>query len=423
MSNHFLILALAGVLFLLLLSCFFSSSETSLLATNRHKLRSQLRSTTKPPRSSKLLNRLLTRQDRILATILLGNNLSNILLSSLVTLITIRVWGEGAIVLSSIALTIVVLVFAEITPKNYALRNADLMARLYAYPLTAVDLLFKPFSTLVVKFANLLLSKDKRDKSSATGNYNLEDLRSVISDPSTMLSSRHRDVIISILDLDSMRAEDILVPKKELAGVDVSDLGNTELAELSNIDHSRLVVYDRDMDKVEGVVRMRTLLALSQADKLSAASIRKNTQKLPFVPETMPLLTLFSQLRSANADSCFVVDEHGAFQGLITLSDLLDELLGDMKNQGDELISKQPDGSYLIDGKVNIRAINRRLGWNLPHWQGVTLHGLIIERLENLPEANVCLRINNYLVQTVHIEQGFVDKAQLSAVIEDEEDL
>ena len=423
MSDYFLLLALVGVGCLLILSCFFSSSETSVLAVNRHKLRSELRSNNgRAARGSRLLNRLLMHQERLLANILLGNNLSNILLSSLVTLITIRLWGESAIVISSILLTLVVLIFAEITPKNYALRNADFLARLFAYPLTVVDWLLKPVSVLIVKFADLIIARDQQQ---SARQYNIEDVRSVISDPGTVLSSRHRDVIMSILDLEGLTASDALVPKKEIVGLDISDLAAFNVSELNRVEYSRLVVYDRDMDKVEGFIRMRALLALQQTNSLTSENVRKHMEKLIFVPETIPLLTLFSQLRSQNANSCFVVDEYGAFQGLITVSDLLDEVLGDIN--ANQLISKQKNTNglptYLISGKANVRVVNKRLGWNLPQWQGVTLHGLIIEQLESLPQGNICLRINNYLVQTAGINKGFVTQARVSLLPDVEEDL
>ena len=421
MNDYFLLFGLVGALTLLLCSAFFSSSETSVLATNRHKLRSQLRGGSRS-RGARLLQRLLRQQETLLASILLGNNLSNILLSSLVTLITIRIWGDSMVAVSSLVLTVVVLVFAEITPKSYALRNADKLARLFAYALVPINWLLRPLSLLIIKFANLLIARPSASKA-GDSNYSLDDIRSVVSDPGTILSTRHRDILISILDLEQLSASDALVSRKNLVSIDLEHLEDFDFHNAAMLKHSKVVVYEGKLEQAEGLVRTHDLLALRRNQQLSPGAVRSRLEKPLFVPETQPLLSLFMQLRAQQAHSCFVVDEYGALQGMITLSDLLDEIMGDINPSYAPSIAPKASGDgYLIDGKVNVRLINKKLGWNLPQDQGVTLHGLIIEQLETLPEGNVCLQVGAYQVQTVEIAEGFVRQAELVELELEEED-
>ena len=408
----FFVLTLIAMFALLLLSCFFSSSETAMLALNRHKIQSAANN---GDRIALRINRLLDRSDLLLATILLGNNFVNILLSSLVTLLTIRFWGDALIPLSSLLLTLVILIFAEITPKNYALQNTYRLARFISYGLRLWVLLLRPISAFIIRFSDYLLALLGKQEAISKDQYEIEDLRSVVTDPRTILAGKHRNILLSILDINNLVAEDAMTPKSEIIGLDVSALTTKNFDEIRLLGHSEIPVYAGHIEQLKGTIRIGKLISLIE-NNIASLSDTLETHLKPayFVPESTPLLTLFMQLRQRNESICFVVDEYGALQGMITLSDVLDEITGEIKSQD---ISIHYDGKgqriYLIDGSTNVRAINNHLKWRLPTDKGVTLHGLIMEKLESLPEGNVSLKIGDYLVQTTHIEDGFVTKAQV----------
>lgn len=407
-------LSVLGLLFvlMLLLSCMFSCSETSFLALNRHKMNTLAK---KGNRTARAIVNSLKKPEQLLTTILLGNNLANIFLSSIATLITIKFLGDSFIAISSLLLTMIILIFAEITPKNYALKSPDTVAKIVVYPISVFSAIMKPLVHVSIFISNSLLKLLGDSSKSNNSSLNVDEIKSVISDSETFISLKHRRAILGLLGIESLVAREVMIPKVEISGLDLS-LADKELQQqLLNSKHTRLPVYEKTIDKVVGVLPIKHYFLSSSQEKLSRSRLKEIMGAPNFVPETMPVLNLLIKMRKHGWSMCFVVDEFGVLQGVVTLTDIFDELIGEMDSgRIKSYYNKQNKSNfYHVKGDIPIRYINNNLNWHLPQEHGSTLHGLIIELLEQLPQGNVCLQIGDCRIETILIKDGFVQKARI----------
>ncbi|WCR45107.1 HlyC/CorC family transporter [Stutzerimonas stutzeri] len=392
---------LLGLLvFLLLCSAFFSSSETGMLSLNRYRLRHQAKEGHKGARRA---SSLLAHPDRLLGTILVGNNFVNILASSIATVLAMQLWGEAGIAIATIGLTIVLLVFGEITPKTLAALRPEIIAYPVSLPLLMLQKVLYPLVALLGWVSNGLLRLLGVDLSNK-GNDSLstEELRSVVRESGSDLPLNRQSMLLGILDLERVTVDDIMIPRNEVTGIDLDDDLEAIISQLRTTPHTRLPVFRNDINQIEGIVHMRQIARLLSHDQLTKESLLAACTEPYFVPENTPLSTQLLNFQKQKRRIGIVVDEYGDVRGVVTLEDILEEIVGEFSNQ-DALrspdIHPQDDGTLVIDGAAYIREVNRALDWQLPCDGPKTLNGLITEALEHIPDSGICLQIGVYRLE------------------------
>ncbi|HRD66826.1 MAG TPA: HlyC/CorC family transporter [Candidatus Competibacter sp.] len=385
-------------------SAFFSSSETGLMTLNRYRLRHRAKSGDK---AAQRTSKLLERPDRLIGIILLGNNFVNILASSLSTVIAIHFLGETGILASTVAMTIVVLVFGEVAPKTLAALYPERIA--YAASAVLAPLL-KSFYPLVwltnVIVNNLLRLFRVTIQTPNQHSLSAEELRTVVLEAGVMIPKRHQTMLLGILELEAITVDDIMVPRNELEGIDLEDEWDQIVARLNRSPYTRLVVYRDTIDRVVGFLHLRKVLNLmTQKPDFARADLEGLIREPYFIPEGTSLtrqLLNFQQLRRRLG---LVVDEYGDVLGLVTLEDILEEIVGEFTTDpatlGKRNLVPRADGGYVVDGRTAIRNLNRALDWKLPTDGPRTLNGLIVEHLEAIPEPGVRLTLAGHPTEIV----------------------
>lgn len=391
-----------ALLILIALSAFFSGSETALLTMNRYRLKHLA---DHGHRGARLARRLLERPDRLIGLILLGNNFVNIMASSLATVIALRLGGEAAIGLAAGLLTLVILIFAEVAPKTYATLHPERLA----FPAAHV---YRPLLTLlypVVWFVNLFTNGILRligivPEGAPPADLSREELRTVVSEAGAMIPERSRTMLLAILDLENATVEDIMIPRNEVEGIDLQDSEEEILQTIRNTSYTRLPLYDGSIDNVIGLLHARNALHTMLESGLNKASLREIAREPYFVPESTPLYQQMLNFQRTKQQVGLVVDEYGDFMGLITMTDLLEEIVGEFTTDpADSLpeIHRTEDGSLLVDGSISLRDLNRALRWELPTDGPKTLNGLILEYMETIPEPGTSLKLAEHPLEII----------------------
>lgn len=398
------------ILFILLVfSAFFSSSETALMSLNRYRLR-HLEQEGHPgaTRASQLLN----RPDRLIGLILLGNNFVNILASAIATIIGVKLFGENGIVVATFTLTLIILLFAEVTPKTFAALHPERIAFPASFILKPLLVLLYPlvwFTNLITnQLLNLFGIKPEETMSDA---INSEELRMALKEAGALIPQRHKKMLMSILDLEKVTVDDVMVPRSEIDGLNIDAPLPDIIKQLSYCGNTRLPVYETSLDRLIGILHVRKALHLLAQDNLTVETLNGIIKAAYFVPEGTPLNTQLIQFQRQKRRTGLVVDEYGDLIGLITLEDIFREIVGEFTADyidEDKDIHPQEDGSYLINGSANIREINRSNHWELPTEGPKTINGLILEYLESIPEPNVSLRIEQYVIEIVQTADNVI---------------
>ena len=413
MSDDVPLSALFSVLaVLLVLSAFFSGSETAMMRLNRYRLRHRAR---EGHRAAQLAEKLLERPDRLIGLILLGNNLVNFAAVALVTLVALRMGGEPAVALATVLLTIVVLIFAEAAPKTLAALHPERIAYPAAYVYYPLLIVTYPLVWLINILSNgVLWILGVRDDEFGSHALSHDELRTVVYEAGTLISRKYRSMLLNILDLERVTVDDVMVPHTEIIGIDLDQ----SLEEISDVirdaEHTILPVYRDNIDQVVGMLHLRTLASHSRLDK---ATIETLTSEPYFVPEGTPLSTQLVQFQKMNQRFALVVDEYGDIQGIVTMEDILEEIVGefttDSGSNGDDIV-KESESSYLVSGTANIRQINRVMSWSFSTDGPKTLNGLILESLETIPEPGTCVTIDDYPIEIVSSDDNRVQTARIS---------
>lgn len=401
------------LVFLIICSAFFSSSETSMLSLNRYRLRHLDR---QGHRGARRATRLLERPDRLLGTILVGNNIVNILAASIATVLAVNIWGEAGIAVATAALTVVVLIFGEITPKTLAALRPELVAFPASHVLLMLQRLLYPVVWTTSAISNVLLRLLGIDPAQRHGEHlSTEELRSVVREAGSSLSPSRQNMLLGVLDLEMIRVDDIMVPRHEVQGIDLDDSLEHISEQLRNTPYTRLPVYRGDINQIEGVVHMRQVASLLTNNQLSKDTLLSACRPPYFVPESTPLSVQLLNFKQHKRRIAIVVDEYGDVTGVVTLEDILAEIVGELSppSPGEpEEIHPQADGSYIIEGSTNLRELNRQLDWELPCDGPKTLNGLITEALESIPESSVCLQIGDYRLEILDAAGNRVSRAR-----------
>ena len=388
------------LIFLILCSAFFSSSETGMLSLNRYRLKHMAKEGHK---GALRVTRLLSRPDRLLGTILVGNNVVNILAASIATVLAVDIWGEAGIAIATAGLTIVVLIFGEITPKTLAALRPELVAFPASRVLLLLQRLLYPVVWATSTISNVLLRLLGIDPSQrANDSLSTEELRSVVRESGAGMPKNRQNMLLGILDLERVTVDDIMIPRNEVTGINLDDDLESIISLLTNTTHTRLPVFRTDINQIEGIVHMRQIARLLTHNELSKEALLAACNEPYFVPEGTPLSTQLINFQKQKRRIGIVVDEYGDVIGIVTLEDILEEIVGDFSNQ-DTLrspdIHPQEDGTQVIDGAAYIREINKALDWHLPCDGPKTLNGLVTEALESIPESAVCLKIGPYRLE------------------------
>ncbi|MEN8763427.1 MAG: HlyC/CorC family transporter [Thiogranum sp.] len=402
------------LIILILLSGFFSGSETALMTLNRYRMKSLAR---KGHRGAKLARRLLQRPDRLLGLILLGNNFVNILASAIASLIAMRYYGEAGIAIATGILTFVILVFAEVTPKTLAALKPDLFAYIAAFIYTPLQKIFYPLVWFVNLISNKMLAMfGVHPSSSSDESLNADELRMVVHEARQFIPGKHTDMLLGILDLEHISVEDIMIPRNDITGIDLNDDWNDVVQQITNSHRTRVPVFKDSIDNTIGMLHLRKVLNLVVRDELTRETLESLIRKPYFIPEGTSLTRQLLNFQKKRRRSGLVVDEYGSIHGLVTLEDILEEIVGQfttdssVRNAG---IHSQENGSYLIDGSTHIREINRVLDWELPTDGPKTLNGLILEHLEMIPAPGTSLLIANYPVEITRTDNNAVQSARI----------
>ena len=394
---------------LILISAYFSGSETGMMSLNRYRLRHLEKEKHK---GAKRVSKLLKRPDRLIGLILIGNNLVNIAAASIATIIGIRFFGDVyGMLISTVVLTLVILIFAEVTPKTLAALYPEKIAFPSSIILTLLLKLLFPLVIAVNWITNGILlllgiSSEQREQHSLSS----EELRTVVNESGALLHEQDQSMLMSILDLEKVSVEDIMIPRSELVGIDVNDDWKKIQKQLTQANHTRVLLYRDSIDDVVGYIHARDALKLLSKNQFTKATLLRAVRELYFIPESTPLNIQLLKCQHAKERLGLVVDEYGDIQGLVTLEDILEEIVGDftttMTPTPSEEVTLQPDGSYLVDGSASIRDINKEMSWQLPTDGPKTLNGLIIEHLEDIPQNNLSVRISGYPIEIVDVSNN-----------------
>jgi len=396
-------------------SGFFSGSETGLMSLNRYRLRHLADNNHK---GAKLALHLLSRPERLIGVILLGNNFVNILAASIATLIGFRLYGDKGVAIATGLLTIVILVFAEVTPKTLAALHPERFALPASFALEPLLKLLYPLVWLTNRAASLLfrilgLSAQQVSQYDLTS----EELRIVVNEAGTVIPQRHQQMLLNLLDLEKVTVEDIMVPRNEIVGIDLEDDWHTIVNQIQESQYTKLPVYEGDINHIIGIIHLRKVIKLlTKTEEANKDLLRQIIREAYFVPESTRLNTQLLNFQRERRRIGLVVDEYGDIMGLITLEDLLEEIVGEFTTDpsaSSRDIYQQEDGSYLVDGSASIRDLNRILNWNLPTDGPKTLNGLIIEYLEHIPDAGTSLLLADYPMEVVQTTNNIVKTVRI----------
>jgi|TARA_Y100000992_G_scaffold295893_1_gene257416 Mg2+/Co2+ transporter CorB len=397
---------------LLLLSAFLSGSETSLMSVNRYKLKHRFKLGEK---SAEKVNFLITNPDKTLGLILLLNNFVNILASAISTLIAIQLYGQAGVAISVFALTVVILIFAEVTPKTFAALYPDKIA----YPVSWVFyLLMKIFYPLVViiNFLSKLLLRVFGIKSEYANQELLtkDEIKLIVKESSERIPKSHEDMIVNMLDLEKVKVEDAMIPRGELIAVDI-ELAIHEIEKsILSCKHSRIPIYRNEFNKLLGFLHKRKIIEMLVEGNITKEKIINNINPPYFIPEDTSLTSQLIEFKKERKRIGFVVDEYGDVKGVVTLDDILEEIVGDFKdsNKG-KGIHKIKDKIYLIDGATQIREINKFLNWKIPEDVAKTMNGYILESLEDIPSEGANFERNGYIYEIIQVSNNFVKNVKV----------
>lgn len=415
---------------LILLSAFFSSAETAMMSLNRYRLRHLEK---KHHKGAIRAAALLRRPDRLIGVILIGNNLVNNFAAALTTLIALKLYGEESVWTASIILTLVVLIFAEVTPKTIAALHPEKVAFPFSWILKPLLILLYPAVWLVNYLSGALakLFGVNTTSSSTAEHLHPDELRTVLNEAGDLIPDQHQDMLLNILDLEKASAEDIMIPRNEVVGLNLDDSPEVLLEQLKKADYTRIPVYEGDINNVIGIFHLRyTPRFFIDEDNVKNdpkdihAAIRQYMSKPYFVPESTPLHTQLLNFQKQKHSMALIVDEYGDVQGIVTIEDLLEEIVGEFTTNIAEVqqpdIRSLDDGWHVIEGSASIRDINRNLDWALPTDGPKTLNGLMMEYLEIIPKGHIGFTISDYHFETQSISSTMIETARVKLITLDE---
>ena len=401
------------LIFLLILSGFFSGSETGMMAANKIKLKNLSK---KSKNSAKRSLELLKKPDQLLSAILVGNNFANILASAIVTIIMINYFG-GNVLLGSIILTIIILIFSEITPKTIAAIKPESVATRASFLLKILVTIFRPliFLTNSISRAILKIFNLNADDATHNDNLNTEELRTLLDESGELIPKQYRKMLSSVLGMEELIVEDIMMPTSEIIGIDTNQSSENAEKIIESTEYTRLPVFDNSIDNIIGILHLKDSHSFIE-ELENNKEFKKILQDTYFVSQSTALMKQLREFLSNNQSIAMVVDEYGEIQGLISIEDIFKEIVGKFGSAKEELereFIKLKDGSILTDGNSRIRDLNKYIGWKIPEYNSKTINGLITEYLDEIPQANLCLEIDSYRFEILELDENLISKIKI----------
>ena len=413
----------SSIVFLLFLSAFFSGVETAMMSLNRYRLKYLVKENDK---GAIRADKLLKRPDRLLGVILIGNNFVNILAASLTTVLCLNLFGDSGVVIGSIVLTLIILVFAEITPKTFAALNSEKVALPASLILKYLQKILRPLVLFVNFFSNFFMRLLGTKNTSINEDLSPEELKSVLENSGDLIPKKYQDMLISVLELDKVSVDEVMTQRSEVIGIDINQPIENILSTLQNNQKDFLPVYNESLDDLRGVIDLYGITSFLSNEDKSIESLIESLDEAYFIPENTPLSTQLFNFQKNKKTVAVIIDEYGSVKGLVTIKDVLEEIVGELATDIDREtleIMEQKDGSYLIDASIPLRELNKKLNWQLPINGAKTLNGLIIDQVETIPEDNIKLEIDNYSIETVLIRNNMIKIARVLQIKEEDEEL
>ncbi len=416
--TQYLILSLV---ILLLVSAFFSSSETAMMAINRYRLKHAAKTSA----TARKVVQLLARPDRLLTIVLIGNTFANIASGSIAAIVGLRLYGEIGSLIGTVVLTIIVLLFAEISPKIVASKKPEAIAYFAARPLQWLIKILFPLVWVANAMSNgLIMLMGFKHQKKMLDILTLEELRTVVAESESLIPTRHQSMLTSILDLERITVDDIMIQRAEIVAINLEDTEEEILAQINKLQHTLIPIFKGNIDEIYGILHMRDLVSCFTEHKFSKELLLHAATKPYFVPEGTPLHTQLFNFQHNRNRMGLVVDEYGDILGMVTLADILEEIVGEFTTDitSTSRIIPQSDNSFLVDGGTNIRILNQTMSWQLPTAHAKTISGAIIEYLEMIPTPHTCVLLNNYPIEILSVQDNMIKNCKISARISEEEE-
>lgn len=389
-----------------------------MMAVNRYRLKNLA---TNGHRGARLAQYLLDHPDRLLGTILLGNNAANIAASGVTTIIALRLFGDIGVAIAGGVLILVILIFAEVAPKTMAAAYPERIALPAAYVLYALSRAARPIVWVVNQASSAFLSVFRVHPGRKSDSLSPEELRVAVLESGSHIPKVHQDMLLRILEMEKITVDDVMLSRGDVDAIDLDDDWEDIVEQLATSRHTRLPVYRGSLDNIVGVLHLRKVLHLSRTNRFNKKNLEQMMRKPYYVPEGTRITQHLLNLQNKRRTFALVVDEYGDFKGLVTLEEILEEIIGDFTTDIPGLsddVQLQGDGTYLVRGSANIRDLNRRMAWSLPQHGPKTLNGLILERLEAIPEAGTSLMLAGLAIEIVRTRDRAVDIARIQPTID-----
>jgi Mg2+/Co2+ transporter CorB len=413
----------SSIVFLLFLSAFFSGVETAMMSLNRYRLKHLVKENNK---GAIRADKLLKRPDRLLGVILIGNNFVNILAASLTTVLCLNLFGDSGVVIGSIVLTLIILVFAEITPKTFAALNSEKVALPASLILKYLQKILRPLVLFVNFFSNFFMRLLGTKETTINEDLSPEELKSVLENSGDLIPKKYQDMLISVLELDKVSVDEVMTQRSEVIGIDINQPIENILSNLQNNQKDFLPVYNESLDDLRGVIDLYGITSFLSNEDKSIESLIESLDEAYFIPENTPLSTQLFNFQKNKKTVAVIIDEYGSVKGLVSIKDVLEEIVGELATDIDREtveIMEQKDGSYLIDASIPLRELNKKLNWQLPINGAKTLNGLIIDQVETIPENNIKIELDNYAIETVLIRNNMIKIARVLQIKQEDEEL
>ncbi|KOC89184.1 HlyC/CorC family transporter [Winslowiella iniecta] len=401
---------------MVLVSAYFSSSETGMMMLNRYRLRHQAKNGN---RAARRVEKLLRRPDRLISLVLIGNNLVNILASSLATIVGMRLYGDAGVAIATGILTFVVLVFAEVLPKTIAALYPEKVAFPSSLLLGPLQIIMLPLVWLLNTITRILMRMvGMKADGAISAALSKDELRTIVHESRTLMSSRNQDMLLSVLDLEKVSVDDIMVPRNEIVGINVNDDWKAIVRQLTHSPHGRIVLYRDSLDDAISMLRVREAYRMmTEKKEFTKENLLRAADEIYYIPEGTPLNVQLVKFQRNKKKAGLVVDEYGDIKGLVTIEDILEEIVGDFTTSMSptlaEEVMPQNDGSVLVEGSANVRELNKAFNWNLPEEEARTVNGMLLEALEEIPSAGTTIQLGGYAIDILDVQENMVKQIKI----------
>ncbi|OAT30384.1 putative CBS domain-containing hemolysin [Buttiauxella brennerae ATCC 51605] len=407
------------LIIMVVVSAYFSGSETGMMTLNRYKLRHLAK---QGNRAAKRVEKLLRKPDRLISLVLIGNNLVNILASAIGTIVGMRLYGDAGVAIATGILTFVVLVFAEVLPKTIAALYPEKVAFPSSFLLGPLQILMMPLVWLLNIITRMLMRlMGIKNVSTVSSALNKDELRTLVHESHSKISRRNQDMLLSVLDLEKISVDDIMVPRNEIVGIDINDDWKSIVRQLTHSPHGRIVLYRDTLDDAISMLRVREAYRLmTEKQEFTKETLLRASDEIYFVPEGTPLSVQLVKFQRNKKKVGLVVDEYGDIQGLVTVEDILEEIVGDFTTSMSptlaEEVTPQNDGSVIIEGSANVREINKAFNWTLPEDEARTVNGMILEELQEIPAIATRVRLSHYDIDILDVQDNMIKQVRVTPV-------